>query len=43
MRNLRAKLDQVMVDIDSEDQQIKIFKSQVEGTKSQVRIIEEEL
>ena len=43
LKNVRAKLDQVTVEIDSKDQQIKIFKSQAEGTKSQVRIIEEEL
>ncbi|XP_035848625.1 desmoplakin-like [Sander lucioperca] len=43
LKNLRAKLDQVTMEIESKDQQIKIFKSQVEGTKSQVRIIEEEL
>lgn len=43
LKNVRAKLDQVTVESDSKDQQIKIFKSQAEGTKSQVRIIEEEL
>ncbi|XP_076599444.1 uncharacterized protein LOC143328262 [Chaetodon auriga] len=43
LKNVRAKLDQVTMEIDSKDQQIKIFKSQAEGTKSQVRIIEEEL
>lgn len=43
LKNVRAKLDQVTIEIDSKDQQIKIFKSQAEGTKSQVRIIEEEL
>ncbi|TDH01158.1 hypothetical protein EPR50_G00177530 [Perca flavescens] len=43
LKNLRAKLDQVTMELESKDQQIKIFKSQVEGTKSQVRIIEEEL
>ncbi|XP_059215805.1 desmoplakin-like [Centropristis striata] len=43
LKNVKAKLDQVTVEIDSKDQQIKIFKSQAEGTKSQVRIIEEEL
>lgn len=43
LKNVRAKLDQVTVEIDSKEQQIKIFKSQAEGTKSQVRIIEEEL
>lgn len=43
LKNVRAKLDQVTVEIDSKDQQIKIFKAQAEGTKSQVRIIEEEL
>ncbi|XP_044228347.1 desmoplakin-like [Thunnus albacares] len=43
LRNARAKLDQVTMEMDSKDQQIKIFKCQVEGTKSQVRIIEEEL
>ncbi|CAB1457689.1 unnamed protein product [Pleuronectes platessa] len=42
-RNVKAKLDQVTAEIESKDQQIRIFKSQVEGTKSQVRIIEEEL
>ncbi|XP_032397351.1 desmoplakin [Etheostoma spectabile] len=43
LKNLRAKLDQVTMEIESKDQQIKIFKSQVEATKSQVRIIEDEL
>ncbi|XP_035519857.1 desmoplakin-like [Morone saxatilis] len=43
LKNARAKLDQVTMEIDSKDQKIKIFKSQVEGTKSQVQIIEEEL
>ncbi|XP_071399922.1 desmoplakin-like [Centroberyx affinis] len=43
IKNVRAQLDQVTMEIGSKDQQIKIFKSQVEGTKSQVRIIEEEL
>lgn len=43
LKNVRAKLDQVTMEIDSKEQQIKIFKSQAEGTKSQVRIIEEEL
>ncbi|XP_070834103.1 putative leucine-rich repeat-containing protein DDB_G0290503 [Chaetodon trifascialis] len=43
LKNVRAKLDQVTMEIDSKDQQIKIFKSQAEGAKSQVRIIEEEL
>lgn len=42
-KNVKAKLDQVMMEIGSKDQQIKIFKSQVEGAKSQVRIIEEDL
>lgn len=40
---MTAQLDKVTVEIGSKDQQINIFKSQVEGTKSQVRIIEEEL
>ncbi|XP_051816448.1 plectin-like isoform X1 [Acanthochromis polyacanthus] len=43
LKNMRAKLDQVMMEINSKDQQIKIFQSQVESSKSQVRIIEEEL
>ncbi|XP_026164657.1 desmoplakin-like [Mastacembelus armatus] len=43
LKNVRAKLDQVMIEIDSKNQQIQIFQSQVEGTKSQIRIIEEEL
>lgn len=43
LKNVRAKLDQVTMEMDSKDQQVKIFKSQVEGTKSQIRIIEEEL
>lgn len=43
LKKVRAKLDQVMMESESKDQQIKIFKSQVEGSKSQVRIIEEEL
>ncbi|TKS85463.1 Dystonin 230 kDa bullous pemphigoid antigen 230/240 kDa bullous pemphigoid antigen [Collichthys lucidus] len=43
LKNMRDKLDQVTIENDSKDQQIKIFKSQVEGTKSQVKIIEEEL
>uniref|UniRef100_A0A087XZX7 Dystonin n=1 Tax=Poecilia formosa TaxID=48698 RepID=A0A087XZX7_POEFO len=41
-KNVKAKLDQVMMEIESKDQQIKIFKSQTEGAKSQVRIIDEE-
>ncbi|MEQ2163892.1 hypothetical protein GOODEAATRI_000876 [Goodea atripinnis] len=43
LKNAKAKLDQVMMEIESKDQQIKIFKSQAESAKSQVRIIEEEL
>lgn len=43
LKTARTKLDQVMIEIDSKDQQIEIFKSQAESTKSQVRIIEEEL
>ncbi len=43
LKNVKAKLDQVTIEIDSKDQQIQIFKCQAEGTKSQVRIIEEEL
>uniref|UniRef100_A0AAQ5XWL7 Dystonin n=1 Tax=Amphiprion ocellaris TaxID=80972 RepID=A0AAQ5XWL7_AMPOC len=43
LKNVRAKLDKVMMEINSKDQQIQIFKSQVESSKSQVRIIEEEL
>lgn len=43
LKNVRAKLNQVTMEIESKDQQIKIFKSQVDGTKSQVKIIEEEL
>lgn len=43
LKKVRAKLDQVMMESESKDQQIKIFKSQVEGSKSQLRIIEEEL
>lgn len=43
LKNIKAKLDQATMEIDSKDQQIKIFRAQVEGTKSQVRIIEEEL
>ncbi|XP_056291908.1 myosin heavy chain-like [Pseudoliparis swirei] len=43
LKNVRADLDQMTMAINSKDQQINIFKSQVEGTKSQVRIIEEEL
>ncbi|XP_031697625.1 cingulin-like [Anarrhichthys ocellatus] len=43
LKNVRAKLNRVTMEIDSKDQQIRIFKSQAEGTKSQVRIIEEEL
>ncbi|XP_026044891.1 desmoplakin-like [Astatotilapia calliptera] len=43
LKNIKAKLDQAMMEIDSKDQQIKIFRAQVESTKSQVRIIEEEL
>ncbi|XP_030011610.1 myosin heavy chain, striated muscle-like [Sphaeramia orbicularis] len=43
LKNVKAELDQVTMESDSKDQQIKIFKSQVEGTKSQFRIIEEEL
>ncbi|XP_071061808.1 uncharacterized protein [Pseudochaenichthys georgianus] len=42
-KNVTAQLDQVTMQIDSKDQQIKIFKSQAEGTKSQVKIIEDEL
>lgn len=43
LKKVRAKLDQMMIELDSKDQQIKILKSQVEGSKSQLRIIEEEL
>lgn len=43
LKNVKANLDQVTMEIDSKDQQIKIFKLQAEGTQSQVRIIEEEL
>lgn len=43
LKKVRAKHDQVMMEIDSKDQQIKIFKSQVESAKSQLRIFEEEL
>ncbi|KAK2824198.1 hypothetical protein Q5P01_021373 [Channa striata] len=43
LKKVRAKLDQVIVETDSKDQQIQIFKSQVEGTKSHLKIIEEEL
>ncbi|CAG6017434.1 unnamed protein product [Menidia menidia] len=43
LKNVRAKLEQVTIEIESKDQQIKIFKSQVESTKSQIRIIEEEV
>ncbi|KAK1905691.1 Dystonin [Dissostichus eleginoides] len=42
-KNVTAQLDRVTMEIDSKDQQIKIFKSQAEGTKSQVKIIEDEL
>ncbi|KAF0027402.1 hypothetical protein F2P81_020143 [Scophthalmus maximus] len=42
-KNVKAELEQVRLEVNSKDQQIQIFKSQVEGTKSQVRIIEEEL
>lgn len=43
LKNTKAKLDQVLMETESKDQQIQIYKSQVEGTKSQIRIIEEEL
>ncbi|XP_042357968.1 plectin-like [Plectropomus leopardus] len=43
LKNVKSKLDQVTVEIGSKDQQIKIFKFQAEGTKSQVKIVEEEL
>uniref|UniRef100_UPI0037E842C6 desmoplakin-like n=1 Tax=Semicossyphus pulcher TaxID=241346 RepID=UPI0037E842C6 len=35
LKNARAKLDQVTMEMDGKDQQIKILKSQAEGTKSQ--------
>lgn len=43
LKKARTKLEQVMMEIDSKDQQIKIYKSQAEGSRSQLRIIEEEL
>ncbi|KAM8858994.1 uncharacterized protein AB9W97_019287 [Spinachia spinachia] len=43
LKNTTTKLDQATLEMNSKDQQIKIFKSQVESTKSQVRIVEEEL
>ncbi|KAL6487580.1 hypothetical protein MHYP_G00042060 [Metynnis hypsauchen] len=43
VKNLRAELDKVNMDVGSKDQQISIFKSQVESTKSQLKIVEEEL
>lgn len=43
LKNTKAKLDQVLMETESKDQQIKIYKSQVEGAKSQIRIVEEEL
>ncbi|KAF7658665.1 hypothetical protein LDENG_00009540 [Lucifuga dentata] len=43
LKNMRGKVDQVTMEIGTKDQQIKMFKSQVEGTKSQISIIEEEL
>lgn len=43
VKNLNAELDKANMDIGSKDQQISIFKSQAESTKSQLKIIEEEL
>nr|XP_043884692.1 plectin-like isoform X1 [Solea senegalensis] len=43
LKNVKDNLDLMTVEIDSKDQQIEIFKCQVEATKSQFRIIEEEL
>ncbi|XP_021166848.2 desmoplakin [Fundulus heteroclitus] len=42
-KKVKAKLDRVLMEVESKDQQIQILRSQVEGAKSQVRIIEEEL
>lgn len=43
LKNVRAEFDHVTMETDSKEQQIRILKSQVEGTKSQIKIIEEEL
>lgn len=43
LTNVRAELNQAMMEMDRKDQQIRIFKSQMDGNKSQVGIIEEEL
>uniref|UniRef100_A0A3B1JUF7 SH3 domain-containing protein n=1 Tax=Astyanax mexicanus TaxID=7994 RepID=A0A3B1JUF7_ASTMX len=43
MKSLKAELDKASMDVGSKDQQINIFKSQAESTKSQLKIIEEEL
>uniref|UniRef100_A0A8C8D373 Dystonin n=1 Tax=Oncorhynchus tshawytscha TaxID=74940 RepID=A0A8C8D373_ONCTS len=43
VKKMRAQLDNITMEMGSKNQQINIFKSQVDGTKSQVKIIEEEL
>lgn len=43
VKNMNAELDKANMEIGSKDQQICIFKSQAESTKSQLKIIEEEL
>ncbi|MCI4376743.1 hypothetical protein PGIGA_G00191880 [Pangasianodon gigas] len=43
VKNLNTELDKANMDIGSKDQQISILKSQAESTKSQLKIIEEEL
>uniref|UniRef100_A0A8C7USD3 Dystonin n=1 Tax=Oncorhynchus mykiss TaxID=8022 RepID=A0A8C7USD3_ONCMY len=43
VKKMRAQLDNITMEMGSKNQQINIFKSQVDGAKSQVKIIEEEL
>lgn len=43
LKDVRGKHEQAVMERDRKNQQIQIFKSQVEGVKSQVRIVEEEL
>ncbi|XP_023651016.1 uncharacterized protein [Paramormyrops kingsleyae] len=43
MKNLKSELDKVSMEMGSKDQHINIYKSQAESTKTQVKIIEDEL
>uniref|UniRef100_A0A674EWB0 Dystonin n=1 Tax=Salmo trutta TaxID=8032 RepID=A0A674EWB0_SALTR len=43
MQKMRAQLEKITMETEIKDQQINILKSQVDGTKSQLKVIEEEL